>query len=106
MAQAAWYAQSERKDWCTPEDELARVRQLGRAGRIDFDPCSNPGSLVRARVECQLERGEDGFARRWRGRGLVSEGQEGRIDPGQRRPAFLGRRRLRRSRGRRQDGRY
>ena len=38
-----WWSSSERKDWCTPDDELALVRQLGRIG---LDPCSNPASRV------------------------------------------------------------
>ncbi len=46
----------------TPEDVLDVFRQVGQ---IALDPCSNPWSLVRARVEFSAHRGEDGLAAAW-----------------------------------------
>jgi hypothetical protein len=54
---------SARPDWNTPEEILSLVRQLGPIG---LDPCSNPTSLVGARVAWSLETGDDGLAVPWR----------------------------------------
>lgn len=66
--ESRWWAASGRKDWCSPDEELALVRAMGPIG---LDPCSNPASRVAAVVECMLERGENGLARSWRGVGLT-----------------------------------
>lgn len=50
--------------WCTPAWVLDLVRRLGP---IELDPCGNARSIVGARREFRLERGEDGLARRWGG---------------------------------------
>lgn len=67
-----WWALSGRADWCTPEGELALVRRTfggpTGTGVIDLDPCSNPWSRTRARVECMLERGQNGLVVPWRGK--------------------------------------
>ena len=59
---------SEHDDWNTPECVLKRVR---RVADIGLDPCSNAQSIVRARTEYRLERGEDGLRLPWNGYGLV-----------------------------------
>jgi hypothetical protein len=59
---------SARETWNTPESFLALVRRLGPLG---LDPCSNAGSVVRARVEWRLEWGHDGLTAPWGGHGLV-----------------------------------
>jgi hypothetical protein len=66
-----WWAASGRKDWCTPDRELALVRRVfgDESGLrdIDGDPCSNPASRTGALREWMLERGENGLAAPWRG---------------------------------------
>ncbi len=49
-------------DWNTDPGSLELVR---RVGRIDYDPCSNPASLVAADLEHSLEGGHDGLAADW-----------------------------------------
>lgn len=49
-------------DHNTPEYVLDAFREVGPIG---LDPCSNPWSTVRARVELSAHRGEDGLAARW-----------------------------------------
>lgn len=39
---------------------------------VDFDPCSNPRSLVRALVAYWLERGENGLKLPWRGTTFIN----------------------------------
>lgn len=51
-----------KNDLGTPPWFLPFVR---RVGPIVLDPCSNPWSLVRARVELSAHRGEDGLATDW-----------------------------------------
>lgn len=62
---------SEFDDWNTPEEVLAPARAFAGPDGIGLDPCSNAQSIVRARVEWRLERGEDGLGRDWNGFGLV-----------------------------------
>lgn len=64
---AALYS-SEHQDWNTPECVLERVRFVGP---IALDPCSNAQSIVRARIEYRLERGEDGLKLPWDVGGLI-----------------------------------
>jgi hypothetical protein len=59
---------SERQDHNTPDEVLAVVRAFDT---IDLDPCSNAQSIVGARVEWRLERGQDGLRKPWVGYGLV-----------------------------------
>lgn len=54
---------SETKDWCTPPGILDSVRKVF-GGVIDLDPCSNPHSLVDARVEYRLPA-NDGLRESW-----------------------------------------
>jgi hypothetical protein len=57
-------APGERADWCTPGYVVEAVREaLG--GAIDFDPCSNPRSVVGARVALSLENAGNGLAASW-----------------------------------------
>jgi hypothetical protein len=72
-SEGAWWAQSGKVDWATPEAELALVRAVAVDGVIGFDPCSNAHAAPRvaARLECMLERGQNGLSRSWRGHGLV-----------------------------------
>lgn len=55
--------------WCSPNEILDPVRDLN-GGPIDFDPCSNPASIVGAEVELMIERGDDGLSVSWVDRGL------------------------------------
>jgi hypothetical protein len=50
----------ESDDWCTPEEVLALVYQLGD---IALDPCSNPWSRVKARQ--RISRPDNGLAVDW-----------------------------------------
>lgn len=53
----------------TPPDILQKIRRLAPGQGIGLDPCSNPTSLVRAKVEWTEK--ENGLSRSWRGYGLV-----------------------------------
>jgi hypothetical protein len=59
---------SEYDSWCTPAPVLDRVREIGPIG---LDPFSNAQSIVSAKREFRLERGEDALRLDWRGFGLV-----------------------------------
>jgi hypothetical protein len=59
---------SDRQDHNTPLEVLELVRQFDSIG---LDPCSNAQSIVGARTEWRLERGEDGLRRSWLGHGLT-----------------------------------
>ena len=52
---------SNKKDWCTPENILNLVRQLGT---IVLDPCSNKNSIVSATIELMQPK-HDGLACSW-----------------------------------------
>jgi hypothetical protein len=62
---------SARSDWNTPAEVLDPVRAFNDGEPPGLDPCSNEQSIVGARLEWRLERGEDGLVRSWRGFGLV-----------------------------------
>jgi hypothetical protein len=53
---------SAKQAWNTPDVVLAPVRAFAP---IILDPCSNAESIVRARFEWRIERGEDGLRRPW-----------------------------------------
>lgn len=55
---------SARPDWNTPR-EIVDLATEFFGGKIACDPCSNPGSIVGARVEYMLERGENGLELPW-----------------------------------------
>lgn len=55
--------------WNTSEEDMVPVRRA--FGTIGLDPCSNATSIVRARREYRLDRGEDGLVLPWCGFGLV-----------------------------------
>ncbi len=58
--------QGNRDDWTTPAYVVAAVREaLG--GTIDLDPCGNARSIVGAKRELRLERGENGLTDSWAG---------------------------------------
>jgi hypothetical protein len=54
---------SRKKDWCTPPKYVEAIRSFF-GGVIHLDPCSNPYSLVHARVEYQLPS-LDGLEESW-----------------------------------------
>lgn len=54
---------SDTKDWCTPPEIIASVRRVF-GGKIELDPCSNPYSMVGARVSYALPD-HDGLAESW-----------------------------------------
>lgn len=61
---------SEASDWCTPEEIIYLVNQIN--GGIGLDPCSNAGSLVKAKTEwCGPPSGPCGLTSEWGGHGLV-----------------------------------
>lgn len=51
------------RDWGTPQKYVAAVKEVF-AGAIDLDPCSNPYSIVGARVEYMLPE-HDGLKESW-----------------------------------------
>lgn len=55
-------------DWCTPPEIVDLLHRFSRPG---LDPCSNPGSIVRADVEWTDAQGVRTFEFGWGGRGLV-----------------------------------
>lgn len=59
---------SNRDDWCTPPELLARVYRVDSVG---LDPCGNEQSIVGAATEWRLERDGDSLVRGWGGYGLV-----------------------------------
>ncbi len=59
---------SARQSWNTPECVLERVRRVDAVG---LDPCSNPSSIVGAKVEWSLENGDNGLIMPWGEYGLV-----------------------------------
>jgi len=59
---------SEFDDWCTPSEVLDRVRLVDEIG---LDPFSNAQSIVGAKRDFRLDRGEDALRLDWRGHGLV-----------------------------------
>lgn len=55
---------SENQKFNTPHPVVNRLRSFDQRG-IWLDPCSNETSIVGARHEWRIERGEDGLARPW-----------------------------------------
>jgi site-specific DNA-methyltransferase (adenine-specific) len=53
---------SNREDWCTPAGLLDLVRDVAP---IALDPCSNPHSIVGAKVEWRLDRDGDSLVKPW-----------------------------------------
>lgn len=51
------------QDWSTPHHYVDAVKRVF-GGQIDLDPCSNPYSVVKARVECRLPQ-RDGLSETW-----------------------------------------
>lgn len=65
-----YIARSKRNDWRTPRNVLDVVEEA--LGTIDLDPCGNKRSLVGAREQYLLSRGEDGLRFPWKGRVFVN----------------------------------
>lgn len=59
---------SEREDWNTPDEVLAPVRAFAGDDGIRLDPCGNAHSIVGAKLEYRLDRGDDGLKESWWGR--------------------------------------
>jgi len=59
---------SDTREWNTPP---AILEPVGRLDAIGLDPCGNATSIVAARREYRLDRGEDGLCLPWSGFGLV-----------------------------------
>jgi hypothetical protein len=57
-------AESGSVDWRTPS-KIVEPSRAALGGRIDLDPCSTSGSLVKARHEFLLSRREDGLGLSW-----------------------------------------
>lgn len=55
---------SDDQTWNTPKPVVDRLRLFDPRG-VELDPCSNATSIVGARVEWRIERGEDGLALPW-----------------------------------------
>ena len=53
--------------WRTPLEIVELVRRVSPTGQVDLDPCGHPESLVGARRQFLLERGEDGLVLPWDG---------------------------------------
>lgn len=53
---------SARHTWTTPQCVIDALEPMGPIG---LDPCSNPQSIVPARVRLSLETGDDGLAADW-----------------------------------------
>jgi len=62
---------SKRDDWRTPPEVIAVVKEAF-GGTIDLDPCGNRYSLVGAKKQYLLSRGEDGLDAEWHGRVFVN----------------------------------
>jgi hypothetical protein len=60
---AGYIGTSKRTDWCSP-DRVVDVVRNAFGGTIDLDPCSNPKSIVGARLAWELPR-DDGLAQVW-----------------------------------------
>lgn len=58
-------------DWNTPEEVLVPVLAFNDGEQIALDPASNAQSIVNARVEYRLDRGEDGLRLSWAYDGLT-----------------------------------
>lgn len=53
---------SDSQDWCTPPKYVSAVKEF--FGEIELDPCSNPKSIVKAKVEYVLPK-NDGLKDSW-----------------------------------------
>lgn len=79
QSEMAFIGSSGKTNWSTPDDEAELVRRVDARARgvaegvIGLDPCCNPFAekIIRPRVACMLERGENGLARSWRGHGMT-----------------------------------
>jgi hypothetical protein len=65
-----YIARSKKSDWRTPENVLVPVRKL--FGKIGLDPCGHRHSLVKARRQYLLSKGEDGLKLPWYGKVFVN----------------------------------
>lgn len=61
------FMQSQRDDWCTPHVVANLLREHFFGGKFDLDPCSNAGSILPARAEYRLDRGQNGLHLPWVG---------------------------------------
>jgi hypothetical protein len=61
---------SKRDDWRTPQNIVDVVYEA--LGDVELDPCGNRHSLVGARKQYLLSKGEDGLVLPWRGRVFVN----------------------------------
>lgn len=61
---------SENPAWNTPVPLIQLCWEVWPEG-IGLDPCSNPGSIVKAKVEWSLEAGNDGLAQPWKPHGTI-----------------------------------
>lgn len=50
--------EEQRGAWCSPPEWCERATERGP---FDVDPFTNPRSTLKARLQCMLERGDDGF---------------------------------------------
>lgn len=63
------HTSSSRQDWNSPPEVLDPI--VAKLGRITLDPCSNPRSIVPARIAWELERDGDSLVRPWLVRGRI-----------------------------------
>lgn len=68
-ARTGVHTSSARQTWNTPEIVIQVITRA--LGPIALDPCSNPTSIVGARVAWELERDGDSLARPWFPRGRI-----------------------------------
>ena len=61
--------EGDRIDWNSPRSVVDLTRKI--RGEIGLDPCSNPRSIVGARVSWSIETGHNGLSQSWAGYGLV-----------------------------------
>lgn len=64
---------SKKDDWRSPERILAPVREFTSPAGVGVDPCGGSLSIVDAKIEYRLDRGEDGLVLPWGGHGTVYE---------------------------------
>lgn len=69
MSLSAALFTSDAQTWNTPQVVVDRLLDFDPRG-IALDPCSNESSIVGAREEWRIERGEDGLARPWSSTGV------------------------------------
>jgi DNA N-6-adenine-methyltransferase (Dam) len=70
MADSAALFSSESQCWLTPPSVLERILAFEPRG-ISLDPCGNVDSVLNAKEQWLIERGEDGLSRDWPADGLI-----------------------------------